>query len=94
MYLIAKQPYVKVERIVRSIEQINIEHERTMYLYNEKIVTEHREFHIKDVMDMSYRIVGGKGGLLYLHTSNGVYSYTVKSSPNRFIEEFKNHIKA
>ncbi|MFD1852063.1 hypothetical protein [Oceanobacillus bengalensis] len=93
MYLIAEQPYIKVERRVTSIEQVDIEHERTMYLYNEKIITKHREFPIKDILDMSYRLVGVKGGLLYLHTSKGVYSYIVKSSPEHFIQMYKMHIK-
>ena len=36
-YLVA-QPYVKVSREVTSIEQKDIEHERTLYLYHDKIV--------------------------------------------------------
>lgn len=93
MYLIAQQPYFKVERQVSRIEQIDTEHKRTIYLYNEKVVTEHREFRIQDVLDMSYRQVASKGGLLYLHTSQGVFSYTVKSSPEKFIQLFKEQIK-
>ncbi|WP_156290041.1 hypothetical protein [Oceanobacillus salinisoli] len=93
MYLIAEQPYVKVERRVRSIEQVDIEHKRTIYLYSDKVVTERREFPMKDVMDISYRLIGGEGGLLYLHTSHGVYSYIVKSSPEEFVLKCKEHIK-
>ncbi|AXI10851.1 hypothetical protein CUC15_18810 [Oceanobacillus zhaokaii] len=93
MYLIAEQQYVKVERIVSSISQIDTEHQRTMYLYNEKLVTKHREFPIQDVTDMSYRSIGGKGGLLYVHTTNGVYSYTVKTSPLPFLNAFKKYVK-
>ncbi|WP_099157479.1 hypothetical protein [Virgibacillus ndiopensis] len=89
MHLIAEQPYIKVERQVNSIEQKDIEHERTLYLYDDKVVTQHREFPIQDVLDITYRTVGGEGGLLYLHTSRGLYAYTVKSSPKLFIEGFK-----
>lgn len=93
MYLIAEQQYVKVERIVSSISQVDTEHQRTMYLFNEKLVTKHREFPIQDIIDMSYRSIGGKGGLLYVHTTNGVYSYTVKSSPLPFLNAFKKYVK-
>ncbi|MFB4168821.1 hypothetical protein [Virgibacillus sp. JSM 102003] len=93
MYLIAKQPYVKVQREVSSIEQRDVEYERIIYMYDEKIVTQHREFSIENVLDMSYRVVGKTGGLLYLHTIKGVYSYTVKSSPQQFIDAFKEHLK-
>lgn len=93
MYLIAEQPYVKVQREVSSIEQRDVEYERVIYMYNEKIVTQHREFSIENVLDMSYRVVGKTGGLLYLHTNKGVYAYTVKSSPQQFIDAFKEHLK-
>lgn len=93
MYLIAEQPYFKVQREVSSIEQRDVEYERTIYMYNEKIVTQHREFSIENVLDMSYRVIGKEGGLLYLHTNKGVYSYTVKSSPQQFINAFKEHVK-
>lgn len=91
MYLIAVQPYIKVKREVNSIAQRNIEDERNLYLYSDKIVTKHRTFEIQDVLDISYRTIGGEGGLLYLHTIGGLYSYTVKTSPQEFIDAFKEH---
>ncbi|OZU89371.1 hypothetical protein CIL03_06550 [Virgibacillus indicus] len=93
MRLIAEQPYIKVKREVSSIEQREIELRRTIYLYDEKVVTEHREFPIKDLLDMSYRLIGGTGGLLYLHTSKGVFSYTVKSSPEQFVKAYRDYVK-
>lgn len=93
MRLIAEQPYIKVKREVSSIEQKEIEFRRTIYLYDEKVVTEHREFPIKDLLDMSYRLIGGTGGLLYLHTSKGVFSYTVKSSPEQFVKAYRDYVK-
>lgn len=93
MQLIAKQPYVKVKREVHSIEQVHTELNRELLLYDDRVVTKHREFPIGDVLDMSYRKVGGEAGLLYLHTIKGVYSYTVKASPEEFIEEFKKLVK-
>jgi hypothetical protein len=93
MGLIAKQPYVKVERKMSSIEQWDEEEERMIYLYDEKVVTKRREFPIKDVLDVSYKEVAGKGGILYLHTLKGVFPYTVKASPKSFIDAFKTQIK-
>lgn len=89
MSLIAKQTYSKVVREVNSTEQKDTEQERTMYLYDDKIVTQYREFKVYDVLDISYRFIGDDGGLLYLHTNNGVYPYIVRSSPKAFVEAFK-----
>ncbi|GAB3798380.1 hypothetical protein [Virgibacillus kimchii] len=93
MDFIAKQPYVKVERKVSSIEQWDEEDQRMIYLYDEKVVTRHREFPITDVLDVSYKEVAGEGGILYLHTLKGVFPYTVKTSPEPFIDAFNRHIK-
>lgn len=94
MSLIAEQSYIKIIREVTSIEQMDIEEERKMYLYHDKLVTKHREFPIEDVLDMSYREFGQEGrGLLYIHTLKGVYSYTVKTSTEQFICAFQQHIK-
>ncbi|GIO24617.1 hypothetical protein [Oceanobacillus sp. J11TS1] len=89
MQLIAKQPYVKIVRQVSALEQKDIEEQRHMYLYEDKIVTRYREFPIEDVMDISYRFSGNKG-MLYLHTLKGVYAYIIKSSPEQFMNAFKN----
>lgn len=64
MYLIAEQPYFKVEREVSSLEQRDIERNRTIYLYSEKVVSHHNEFPVKDIFDMSYRFFGSDG-ILY-----------------------------
>lgn len=62
MSLIAKQTYSKVVREVNSTEQKHTEQERTMYLYDDKIVTQYREFKVYDVLDISYRFIGDDGG--------------------------------
>ena len=93
MSLIAQHPYIKTERKVTSIEQFEIEHNRIIYLYNDKVVTQNREFSIKDVMDFSYREIANQGGILYLHTLQGVYTYIVKSSPEAFITAYRAYFK-
>ena len=93
MSLIAQHPYIKTERKVTSIEQFEIEHDRIIYLYNDKVVTQNREFPIKDVMDFSYREIANQGGILYLHTLQGVFTYIVKSSPEAFITAYRAYFK-
>lgn len=90
MHLLAEQQYFKVQREVTSIGQEDIEYERTLYLYNDRIVTHRREFAIQDVIDISYRQFGQEAGLLYIHTESGLFTYTVKTSARTFIEAFKN----
>ncbi|HLQ70324.1 MAG TPA: hypothetical protein VK142_00840 [Bacillota bacterium] len=93
MKLLAEQPYIKVQRQVDGLIQKNVEMKRTLYLYDEKVVSKHREFPIQDVTDVSYRNLGTEGGMLYVHTNKGVYSYIVKSSPKNFVDTFKDEIK-
>jgi len=93
MSLIAQHPYIKTERKVTSFEQFEIEHDRIIYLYTDKVVTQNREFPIKDVTDFSYREFANQGGILYLHTLQGVYTYIVKSSPESFITAYRAYFK-
>jgi len=93
MKLLAEQPYVKIQRQVDGLVQRNVEMKRTLCLYDEKVTSKHREFPIEDVTDLSYRTLGADGGMLYLHTNKGVYSYIVKSSPMDFINTFRDEIK-
>lgn len=90
MQLLAEQQYIKVQREVTSIGQKDVEYERTLYLYSDKIITHHREFAIQDVIDISYRKFGQETGLLYIHTEGGLFTYTVKISAEIFIKAFRN----
>ncbi|WP_430789772.1 hypothetical protein VBD025_04725 [Virgibacillus flavescens] len=91
MDTIAIQPYYKVEREVNSIEQYNVEEERNILLYDDRITTKHHVFTLPEVLDISYRTFGREGGLLYIHTTGGLFSYTVKKSPQKFIEAYEVH---
>ncbi|GAB2559236.1 hypothetical protein [Gracilibacillus alcaliphilus] len=93
MQIIAKQPYVKVIRQIRALEQKDTEEQRYLYLYKDKIVSKHREFPIEKVLDVTYRLTGEKG-MLYLHTLQGVYAYIITSSPESFIAAFKAHTES
>ncbi|WP_280768719.1 hypothetical protein [Salipaludibacillus daqingensis] len=90
MKALATHPYYKVRREINSIEQKNVEYERTLYLYEDKLITQHREFPADKVFDMSYReLKSGEEGTLFIHTSQGVFTYIVKEDPAEFIEAFK-----
>lgn len=93
MEYLASLPYIKIEREVTSIKQIDIEHKRTLYLYPDRIVTKHREFSIEEVIDISYRKFGDQNGLLYLHTSRGLFSYTIMDSPDHFVNVYRRNFK-
>lgn len=93
MQVLATQAYSKTVREVTRIGKSEVEEKRMMYLYSEKLVTAHREFSIDKVLDMSFRKMGAEGGLLYVHTTGGVYSYTVDASPMEFINVFKAQVK-
>ena len=93
MNLIAQHPYFKVKRTVTGTEQFEIDYDRIIYLYKDKVVTQNREFPINIVMDFSYRKIANQGGILYLHTLQGVYTYIVKSSPEAFIDAYRAYFK-
>ncbi|GIN91625.1 hypothetical protein J6TS1_15860 [Siminovitchia terrae] len=93
MRLLAVQSYVKVQRQIIDAEIVYKEEDRQIYLYYDRLVTKHREFPTRDISDLSFRKMGDEGGLLYVHTSRGIFSYTVPSSPESFIKAFRIHIK-
>ncbi len=88
-YLVA-QPYIKIIREVTSIAQRDVEDERTLYLYPDKVVTAHHEFPIQKVNDMSFRKFGADGGLLYIHTNSELHTYIVRTPTDKLIEAFRN----
>lgn len=92
MSYIVKQAYNKVIREINSIELKKHTETRYLYLYEDKITTKYREFPLSEIMDLSFKNMQGGGGLLFLHTDHGVYSYHVVSSPAAFIEACKDLI--
>lgn len=87
--LLIEMPYIKYIRSIDSATQKNTEEIRMLYLYEDRLVTKHREFAIDSIHDLSYRSLGKNGGLLYIHTDKGVFSYILKSSPENLIQIFK-----
>lgn len=89
MSWIASQPYYKVQREVSEGQQKRSVSDRQIDLYHDRITTHRREFSIVHVFDISYRRMSGEIGMLYLHTSIGVFPYTVNTDPAPFINRFK-----
>ncbi|MCM3129149.1 MULTISPECIES: hypothetical protein [unclassified Paenibacillus] len=92
MERLATQAYYKMLRKIEGIHMETIADERELILYSDKIVTKYREFPLEKVFDLSYKKVGEMDGLLYLHTQQGVYPYTVKENPEAFIQAVKERI--
>ncbi|MGU3569899.1 hypothetical protein [Paenibacillus sp. D51F] len=90
--MLAKQRYVRMERVLNGSRMDTVVLELHLRLDQEAITAEGRSFPLKDVYDISYRIVGGQLGILYLHTSSGVYPFNVEDDPAAFILAFKSSL--
>ncbi|UQZ32761.1 hypothetical protein C2I18_03830 [Paenibacillus sp. PK3_47] len=87
--IIATQPYYKIERVVSAGDLETIIHQRSLCLYPDRIVSAYREFIIEEIFDISFRDLGQGHGVLYLHTKQGVFPYTVEADAELFIAEVK-----
>lgn len=85
-----KQTFIKITRQVSSIEQLFIEEEYDLFLYETKVVSPTQTFQLKDILDVSYRKTpNNKIGTLYLHTTQGVFPFCVRDNPEVFIDALK-----
>src|SRR5699024_6315982 len=90
--VIAKHPYFKVIREVTRLEKTEIKDERELKLYKNKLKTRHREFEIEELLDVSTRQMGKEGGLILIHTTSGMFSYTAEEINENFIHNVNNLI--
>ncbi|MBU9713793.1 hypothetical protein [Evansella tamaricis] len=89
MNFISEHPYIRMERVVTPLEQTNVEKKCWLKLYEDRVVTETKEFLLNTIIDISFKIIRGQEGFLYLHTNQGVFTYNVKDDPKEFIQCFK-----
>ncbi|GIP37850.1 hypothetical protein J31TS4_11300 [Paenibacillus sp. J31TS4] len=89
MNKVAEQGYYKVLRESNGLEIKTVVQRRKLVLYRDRLETRYRRFALQEVHDISYRRIGGQEGMLYLHTSMGLYPYTVDEDPQPFIDAFK-----
>jgi hypothetical protein len=82
------QPYIRITRSVEVIEQKVTEKEYNLYLYEDKIISDSHHFPLETVHHTSYKPFSANGGLLYLHTNQGVFTYQVKENPKSFMLAF------
>lgn len=93
MEYVIKQAYMKVIREVSSIGKSERKEERWIYLYEDNIRTKYHTFPLENMLGITFKPMTGEGGILYLHTNHGVYSYQVLSSPQAFIKEVRLYLE-
>ncbi|MDQ0228944.1 hypothetical protein [Metabacillus malikii] len=89
MNRIAQISYHVVTRTIKHNELLHEETEHFLVLFENQIVSNECAFYIEEVLDMSYRNFSNQMGLLYLHTTKGLFSYTIKDNPATFIHRYK-----
>lgn len=86
--IVYSQPYVQISRIIKNNHQFHSETEDYLNLYKNKIITKDDCFLLKDVLDISYKELSTELCILYLHTTRGIFTYKVKSTPTNFVKYF------
>ncbi|WP_227394609.1 hypothetical protein [Jeotgalibacillus aurantiacus] len=82
-----------ITRKIEWEEQKIIEHEKFLQLYDDKLSDEINDFFLHEILDLSYREGSRNFGLLYVHTTKGLYPYKVREHPASFIEKVEGHLK-
>lgn len=93
MKILAKHPYIKVIREVTKLEKKETKENRELILYPNKLTTRHREFQIESLIKVATRKIGKDGGLIFIHTRSGLFSYTVEQIDENFIHTVNNLIR-
>lgn len=89
MNLICQQSYFETVRVIQSNRQESVETEMLLRLYKDLITTNSRDFMLKDIRDMSFKVISGEAGFLYIHTDFQVFSFYVKTNPIKLLCEFR-----
>ncbi|TFB21749.1 hypothetical protein E3U55_07925 [Filobacillus milosensis] len=89
--ILHQHPYYSVRREIDhfNFEQKKIEQEHWVTLYEDRLVTEEKEYAIEQVFDLSYKMLSARYGFFYLHTTKGVTTLHIKKSPEEFIQKFR-----
>ncbi|MER2261833.1 MAG: hypothetical protein ABS934_07435 [Psychrobacillus sp.] len=82
--------YIEVKREIDFYFKMqHIESKFVLQMNGNEIVSAERQFKFQNVYDISHKPFSFGGGMLYLHTNQGVFSYNIKDNPAYFIEAFK-----
>jgi hypothetical protein len=83
--MLISHPYIKISRKIKNNVQHCVEYEEKLVLSQDKITSACDQFHLSDILDMSYKPFSGNSGFLYLHTNRGLYSFHTRTHPRKFI---------
>ncbi|MFF2754949.1 hypothetical protein ACFVR1_14515 [Psychrobacillus sp. NPDC058041] len=82
--------YVEIKREIDFYYQMqHIEMRFELHLNIEGIASERHQFKLEHVHDVSHKPFSFGGGILYLHTNQGVFPYNIQEDPSYFIHVFK-----
>ena len=81
--------YIAVERVIGWYDQTTNQTVHHIHLFTDEISTVKNRFKLEHVHDMSYRPFSNGDGLFYLHTNQGVFTYTIDADPTDFIRAYK-----
>lgn len=82
--------YIEIERQIDFYFQMKqIEKQFELQLTMDGIITERHRFKLQHVYDVSHKPFSFGGGLLYLHTNQGVFPFQIQENPSTFIQGFK-----
>ncbi len=84
--------YSRTEKYIEKFEQKYSMNTFTLSLYYYKIVTEARTFELEIISDISFKPFSTNGGLLYLHTNEGVFTYILENDPQTFMKAVKERL--
>lgn len=82
--------YMEVERKIDyyyKLQKITTYHE--LSVTPKAVTTARAEFALNQVLDVSYKPFSSEAGILYLHTTQGVFPFFIHSNPQIFIETFR-----
>jgi hypothetical protein len=88
-HLLCSQIYLTVHRKIEDNEQKYEENKELIKIYEDRLTTASEHFHLKDILDISFRNFSDAKGFLYLHTTRGLYSYVTDNEPKQLIGIFK-----
>lgn len=87
--MLCSHSYWKVDRKIEDNEQVYEENEQFIRMYHDRITTASDIFHLRDILDITFKNMSGRTGFLYLHTTRGVYSFCTDAKPDKLIEIYK-----
>ena len=82
--------YIEIERKIDfyfQMQQVEMKYE--LLLNGSGIHSARDQFELQHIHDISFKPFSFGGGILYLHTNQGVFPYKIPENPASFIEAFQ-----